>query len=254
MKEEGSMGEKNSTETRVTPFMRKLDGNIKEIKRFLKSLPGIKEEDLDFQSIEAIHYGSNEKALQANYDLLMWLVKHPDWMDSSKLKPSNMSADTYQKRISLFKGDAQTTKKALLYLTKAKDNHATTNRKWYAFEGPSYPDIYIETDKSVFIGEAKRTEPKLTTNTTWLQHRDQLIRHFDSVLSKGKRVKIFYVFEKSDFDKNSTQAQLDRYEDDGYIKESAPHRGKDFPTEFRKAYAGHVYWEDLANEFSIAFE
>jgi hypothetical protein len=53
------------------------------------------------------------------------------------------------------------------------------NRKWYAFEGPSFPDAFIETPDALIVVEGKYTEVWTTTKTTWMTNRHQMLRHVD---------------------------------------------------------------------------
>ena len=64
-------------------------------------------------------------------------------------------------------------------------------------EGNSFPDVYIETDSEIIVIEAKWTESKTTTQTTYLENRNQLARHIQAALVLGektnKRVISFYI-------------------------------------------------------------
>lgn len=55
--------------------------------------------------------------------------------------------------------------------------------KEFLFEGIDYPDVVIITNSIVLIIEGKLTEAHLTTQTTWLEGRDQMIRHLDSAMA-----------------------------------------------------------------------
>jgi hypothetical protein len=54
------------------------------------------------------------------------------------------------------------------------------NRGWPIFEGPSQPDVYLETPDALIVIEGKRTEPGPTTTTTWMPVRHQMLRHIDA--------------------------------------------------------------------------
>jgi len=61
-------------------------------------------------------------------------------------------------------------------------------RRWYVLEGPSYPDVFIETPEALILVEGKYTEGGATTTTTWMTERHQMLRHLDGAWEiKGKR-------------------------------------------------------------------
>lgn len=130
-----------------------------------------------------------------------------------------------------------------------KENPEKT-KEWYIFEGYSKPDIYIETTNSIFIGEAKRTEPHLTTSTQWLNPRDQLIRHADSVIDGPKKVYYFFIFAESKIN----DYELKRYEDIDYYEKNLPHRkNADEFQKFKDSYYGYTTWEKIPILFGITF-
>jgi hypothetical protein len=53
-------------------------------------------------------------------------------------------------------------------------------RKWWAFEGITKVDCWLETDRLVLFVEGKRTET-LSKFTAWFPARDQLTRNLDLV-------------------------------------------------------------------------
>ena len=123
-------------------------------------------------------------------------------------------------------------------------------KEWYIFEGYSKPDIYIETTSSIYIAEAKRTEPHLTTSTQWLDPRDQLIRHADSIIDGEKQVYYFFIIDEEKIN----SYELTRYEDLDYYEKNLPHRNKkeDFQ-KFRDSYCGYTTWTKISNILKIKF-
>lgn len=137
-------------------------------------------------------------------------------------------------RAKLFSNDENQKKTALSNLEKQKLPQVA----WYIFEGYTQPDIYIETRTTIIVGEAKRTEDKLTTETTWLKNRDQLIRHIDTVIDSGKEVYSFFLVENKDL------YNFENYSDIEYFKKSLPHRDeKTLKKDFRYIlWRNHLEW------------
>lgn len=101
-----------------------------------------------------------------------------------------------------------------------------------------------------YVGEVKRTEPSLTTSTEWLNPRDQLIRHVDSIIDNTKQVFFFYVFAEDKI----KDYELTCYEDILYYKKNLPHR-KDINEiqKFKDSYCGFTTWERISELLGITF-
>ena len=94
------------------------------------------------------------------------------------------------------------------------DTLTSSSRPWYMFEGFTNPDIFIEGDDYVIVGEGKWTEPHITTTTTYLPSRNQMIRHIQGTLNyTQKKVYAFYIVDAdcgytNDLSKESFRQQL----------------------------------------------
>jgi hypothetical protein len=116
------------------------------------------------------YFGYSEKALPAPHALLRWLVQHA----TASADPSVLGlGDTGDHRRGLLARDPDKIREALRLL-----DEQPSPRAWYVLAGPSYPDVFIETESAVVVIEGKRTEPAPTTRTTWMSRRDQ--RHIDA--------------------------------------------------------------------------
>ena len=231
------MGDKNSSLTRVIPLM---DLLIKDTVNFDKFFTIFnKKIKIDYPIIE-YRYGYDEKAIQPPRSILKWLVENTDKLkDSEKAK---IIADTKKssiERAKLFSNDENQKKTALSNLEKQKLPQVA----WYIFEGYTQPDIYIETRTTIIVGEAKRTEDKLTTETTWLKNRDQLIRHIDAVIDSGKEVYSFLLVE------NKHLYNFENYSDIEYFKKSLPHRDEKTVKKIFDTYCGVTTWNDVKELF-----
>jgi hypothetical protein len=99
-------------------------------------------------------------------------------------RPLGTSALTIAKRTSLVQRDPAVIGEALGLLSQAP----IPARAWYVLEGPSQPDVYLETDDTIVVIEGKRTESGPTRTTDWMESRDQMLRHLDCAhASRGAR-------------------------------------------------------------------
>lgn len=247
------MGEKDSSKTRVVPLMRFLGEDVNRINDFL-SMFSFKNKSVRISDrILKVCYGNKsdgepgEMAVPPVKPLLIWYAEHPEEMDRSENrqdKYGHPSAATIRNREEFFNGNPEKKKEAVDNL-KNMDRYPS-RLPWYIFEGKTYPDIYIETESFIFIGEAKRTEPHLTGTVKWYKKRDQLIRHVDSIIDSDKTVHSFFILEHKDYE------NLEKHgSDTGYYEESLPHR-KAYPDQIRKVmdtYIGCITWDELGMKF-----
>ncbi|MGD1820457.1 MAG: hypothetical protein ACPKOI_11370 [Pleomorphochaeta sp.] len=119
--------------------------------------------------------------------------------------------------------------------------------KWFIFEGYTYPDIYFESNKKIYIGEAKRTESKLTTSTKWLKKRDQLIRHIDSVIDSDKEIISFFIIE------NPNLYDFSVYKNFEYFQKNLPYRNKQSIEKAYQSFIGYCTWDEISNKLGIIF-
>ena len=182
------MGEKNSSLTRVQPVFDYINLDIQKLNQFFSLF----DKKVSITSkILFCKYGENETSIKPPKELLLWCINNIDKLNSVEFEKIKESySTTNRKRYALYTNDPATKQKALTEL----NNEHLPQKAWFIFEGYTHPDIYIETENEIFIGEAKRTESILTTSTTWMIERDQLIRHIDSVIDSKKKEYSFFIF------------------------------------------------------------
>lgn len=242
------MGKYNSTNTRVTPLFDHIGSDIIMLndlfKLFNSSIP-----NFENGSVLELCYGKNEKKIPASKSMLNWMLNNIQELKIHNYGASNNKSKTYKRRERLFAGDSKTLAEAIEAL---ENMDKFSSNKWYIFEGKTSPDIYIKTKDSIFIGEAKRTEKKITTETLWLKNRDQLIRHIDSLLDQEKDIYSFYILEGKTFKKNYEES-MKLYNDKSYFKRNLKHRNEEEVNRAFQSFIGFIFWEDLANQFEITF-
>ena len=162
----------------------------------------------------------------------------------------SVDSETYKRRKLLFSGDTKTIDEAIKIIqTKPK----LPEKDWYIFEGNTFPDIFIETTDSIFVGEAKRTEKDITTKTKWLSKRDQLIRHSDSLLDRPKKIYSFYILEKEEYLKGFYKKSMELYSNKDYFNLNLKHRDFLIIERAFNSFIGFIFWDDIADCFNISF-
>lgn len=193
---------------------------------------------------EDCKWGGTEQALYAPTSLLEWLVQN--------LKPP-LSGDwgsesAGAKRRLLVGRHAPTIDEALRSIRGG--NRAQT---WPILEGPSFPDVFIETPEYVLVAEGKRTEAGPTTTTTWMPTRHQMWRHMDAawdILGTRRLVGLMIVEGDGPGEvpanwKTAVRALLS----DAALAESLPHRDQATREAIRCSFAGVTTWQRLIREF-----
>ena len=238
------MGNLNSTKTRVVPLMDAIKNSKNLINELFDLFQGVQKISDDDEILE-ICYGDKEKKLCPKQELLEWCVNNPDKL----LRPKDLgstSAETQKNRKELFSSLQAKKKEALELIRK----NPKAKKQWYIFEGYSQPDIYIETKNCIYIAEAKRTEPNLTTSTTWLKNRDQLIRHVDNVIDSPKKVFYFFIIDES---KENTYDLSPYGKNFEYYAASLPHRDESSVKKIMSSYCGYTTWQKIQELFKINF-
>jgi len=244
------MGIRNSSLTRVKPLFDFINSDIEKLNRFL-GLFDYKHRIEHNSSIE-IGYGHYEKKLPPSKLLLIWMlqnIKDLNKVDNYGVDPIK-SKKTYDRRKRLFAGDTILIDEAIKII---ETSPKLPEKDWYIFEGYTLPDIYIETTDSIFVGEAKRTEKDITTNTTWFRHRDQLIRHIDSLLDQPKKIYSFYILEKEEYLNGIYEKRMKLYSTKDYFNKNLNHRDNSKIERAFNSFIGFVFWEDIADCFNINF-
>ncbi len=244
------MGKRNSSLTRVKPLFDFINSDIDKLNRFLELFKNTKKRVKQNSLIE-IRYGENEKKIPPSKSILIWMLQNLDTLNKVKnYGVKNIDSETYKKRSELFSGNVKLIDEAINTIqTKTK----IPDKGWYIFEGNTFPDIFIETSDAIFIGEAKRIENDITTKTIWLNQRDQLIRHIDSLLDQPKPIYSFYILEKEEYLKGTYKKRMELYSKKDYFKENLKHRDDKIIERAFVSFIGFVFWENIADCFEISF-
>jgi len=127
----------------------------------------------------------------------------------------------------------------------------------YSFEGGTHPDVYIETSVCNVVIEAKWTEPRITSHTTWRKEgeRDQLLRHMDALTScdpsdSGKRTFGLFLIDANG--KISRDVVDSLFREEWYYMKSLPHRVHTGTWRtIKDNYCGVYTWQDIVKSLEL---
>jgi hypothetical protein len=153
--------------------------------------------------------------------------------------------------------DADTLAGALQSLQERRPS----TRAWYVLEGPSQPDVYLDSADAVIVVEGKRTETAPTTSTAWMRVRHQMLRHLDAAWEhrEGRRIYGLYIVE-AEIETSSTEPPSSWHEAvestiaDEVLRASLPHRTSDERSQIADALLGVTTWQAVCDEFQIPRE
>ena len=243
------MGRFNSSTYRVTPLAEEIKANPKSFQEFLNIVNNLADANLNFpcpSDAECFCYGDHEKKLKPPKEHLIAIVK--EQISAKKIKiPDKIS----EKRLELFgfRGEEKREKAIKTALNLIEKNYDSgRSRAWYIFEGESCPDLYIESEDSVILCEGKWTEGNITQKTTYLENRNQMVRHIQGALNylklKGAKKKLyaFYIVDKKCT--YTSELETEKFKEHLAKESIAPEN----PCEIIDSYYGFTTWEGIAEK------
>jgi hypothetical protein len=193
-----------------------------------------------------------EAALAAPPTLLRWLLEHAEAPATED--GWGRGATTISQRRRLVDRDAATMAEALQSLERR-----SSPRAWYVLEGPTRPDVYLDTGEVVVVIEGKRTETEPTTSTAWMRVRHEMLRHLDAAWEHlgGRRLYGLFIVEAEDGEGSAAtapqgwQATVELATSDEIVKQSLPHRSAEERSAIAGALLGVTTWQAVCDEFQI---
>jgi hypothetical protein len=179
---------------------------------------------------------------------LRWLIENPDrlhWPERAPGVRVRFGATTQALREALVDGPrpnrADVQARALAELER-RGPHGS-HRKWWAFEGYTEVDCWLETEHLLLFVEGKRTEP-LAPSTHWYPERNQLVRNLEVVgeLAPGRATAVMLVSE---------QAVADLTEET--LRASTPHLDTTAREQLQRRYLGQTTWTALCEQLHVDF-
>ena len=151
------MGKKDSTVTRVKPVFDRLYSVDQIGSSWLNRLLNLVVDNSRIPILEKCNliirrcgWGENEVRLSPPVALLSYLIRNPRPPNYGILSRDPKKAELRRQWI---EGKDSIIAQGLRLLTNNPDNN-----DWHIFEGPTSPDVFIETDDLIIVIEGKRTE------------------------------------------------------------------------------------------------
>jgi hypothetical protein len=193
-----------------------------------------------------------EARLAAPPGLLRWLLENAE-------EPRNAAAwgrrpEVMANRRRVVDRDADTLAGALQSLQERRPSP----RAWYVLEGPSQPDVYLDSSETIIVVEGKRTETGPATSTAWMKVRHQMLRHLDAAweLRQGRRIYGLYIVEAEPGTTgveapSAWQEAVELTVSEEVLKASLPHRSPDERSQIASALLGVTTWQAVCDDFQI---
>lgn len=262
------MGNDNSSKTRIQSLMTDYvnDDNDRFTQLLNLICHGYRKDSWANQfigNIQAIYFEGSElkaKSLSPTTERLIWLVENLKEANGNRALPENK---TTKRRQELISGEKRT-------VIEAKNNIIGYDvskgfpHKWWVLEGSSQPDIFILTDKYIFLCEVKYAEESLTISTNLDVDRVQLVRQIEGAMKFEKdnqhqgnerEVISFYILSKVFLDKNENQVALDNSMNGDVTMwdNSLKHLSHQSIEEIKQTYLGYTTWEDITEKLGFSF-
>lgn len=255
----GPPGRHNSMRTRVVPVFCELIRRDPTGTTWLSQLLALtagegRPEDLSSVTgpILEARFGATERPLGPSRALLQWLVEHPERLNRPK------KGERHQpERLGLLAGAAREREEARQLLSQVR----VPERAWYVLEGASYPDVFLRTRSGIVVIEGKRTEADVTTCTTWMPVRHQMLRHLDGawLLRDDHRVVGLFIVE-GDRGPEATAVQARWIErcattvQPEVLEASLPHRSEAERAAIAAAYLGVTTWQAVCEALAVPYD
>jgi hypothetical protein len=206
---------------------------------FIRSIPGNVARHLLPEQLAAL--GDVRIAFECEFPpprrFLEWMIRNPSaltWPDEAGSYWRKLSPKTQLLRKQLKQSNPEAISHGLLELQKVGPN--SSRHRWWAFEGFTSVDCWLETERLVIFIEGKRTE-SLSPATQWFPKRSQLVRNLE-VASEyaGRMGKDFYVLLCTE-EPMEVPAQT--------FTDSLPHLTKSEREAMAGHFLGYVTWETI---------
>lgn len=229
------MGKYNSSTYRVKPFVENVENDLNKINKFLSWF------NIKVNSLPTCYlYGDNEKLLKPSKKHLLKIIEY--FSKTKGLTVPTMNED--RKAFLLGSSEERKHKKeeAIRFIEGNYDKITSRSAEWCIFEGYTHPDLFIEADDYVLIGEGKWTESHITTSTTNLPKRNQMIRHIQAAINCfKKKIYAFYLVDKESGYLNDLT--IDAFK--SQLKEETIELDEIEQIQMANCFVGYITWQDI---------
>lgn len=251
-------GARNSSLTRVQPIFRELLKNDPTGQRWLSLIlrlaaPPSPRAEAVLPCIRSLLPKTEKERFERRVPpptaFLRWLIEHPERMTwpkkHGKRKDFGEAAQEWREKLLGFRTvkDQQEAKQRALDLLD-RYGASKSAQEWWAFEGFTSVDCYLETESLLLFVEGKRTEP-LSPSTEWYSARCQLIRNIETAkeMAGGREYGVLLATEK--------ETELGNL--DVRATDSLPHLTEKDRQELSQHFFGCLLWGDICRVTGLDF-
>ena len=187
-----------------------------------------------------------EYSIPPSYSFLEWALMNPEeltWPEDGK---KTFGTETQYKRECLFGYHGTDTQKEIMKegLNELKKQGVYYSAgQWWAFEGFTKIDCFLETDDFLLGIEGKRTD-KVSPATDWFPQRNQIIRNLE-VLKETAGSKEYALLLMSEDGKDTIK--------DSDFTNSLPHYSEQEIAEIKTHYLGALTWQQACEAVGLDF-
>lgn len=263
------MGYKDSSRARMISLVNGIKEDSNRLTYFLNMMrDGYKNnrwKNKDIGTIQAIYCEESElkeKNLPPTADRLIWLVDNlKQAIGNLELDPENKAT---KRRYELIDREQRTILEAKNNII-SYDDSKNYPHKWWVLESNSHPDIFILTDKYIFVGDVKEAEESFTKSTNLDMNRVQLVREIEGAMkyekfnyqSENQREVIsFYILSEDFYSKKNNKDDLAKTMDgDSEMWDnSLKHLSHQSIEKIKESYIGFTTWEDVTETLGFIFK
>jgi hypothetical protein len=242
------VGIQDASRTGIAPVFDVLQGRTDDWVRALlllnrggsQSAVDLEELDLKF---DKGYWGKTEHSLDPPVALLSWLIRHPT--------PQLLAPPVVPERTLLAEGEPAVVARALRALRTS-----AAPKGWHLLEGPSVPDVMIETADALIVIECTSPAPNGTPNSAVLR-RHPMWRHIDAAweIRGRRRVFGFFIVPGQQPDGGVppvVEAAFREALSEAVLEANFPHRSAKEQDAITACFLGGTSWNLVCKAFNIS--
>jgi hypothetical protein len=242
-------GIQDLSRTRIAPVFDVLQGRTNDWVRGLlllnrggsQSAAALEGLDLKFHKG---YWGRTERSFDPPVALLSWLIRHPT--------PLQLGSPAVPERTLLANGEPAVIARALHALRTS-----AAPKGWHLLEGPTVPDVMIETPDALIVIECKSSEPNGAPDSAAVTGRHPMWRHIDAAWEIRGRRQVFGLFIVPGQEPDGgvppvVEAAFGEALSEVVLEANFPHRSAKERDAITKCFLGGTTWNLVCKTFNIS--
>jgi hypothetical protein len=192
------------------------------------------------------YWGKTERSFDPPVALLSWLIRHPT--------PLLLAPPAVPERTLLANGEPAVVARALHALRTS-----AAPKGWHLLEGPTVPDVTIETPDAHIVIECKSSEPNGTPDSAALSGRHPMWRHIDAAWEiRGRRRVFGFIIGPGDGPDGGAspvvEAAFGEALSEAVLEANFPHRSAKERDAITACFLGGTTWNLVCKAFNISLK